>query len=205
MWRSIGAGATYVWRDRPLLVVVAMAVLPSFLVYPYVTFLPVFARDVFGSDENGYGYLAAAVGLGSLAGGAVVVLQSRTASMVPLMMWGCILYCLSIVAFTLVRDLWFGVAILCTAGFFHSIYSAFNSTIMQLLPSPDFRGRVMSLQTMTWGVTPFSAVIMGRMVDAWGAPNVVGVWVFVGAAVALIITLATRGLYRNEGGSATMG
>jgi predicted MFS family arabinose efflux permease len=204
MWRSIGAGAAYVWRDRPLLVVVLMAVLPSFLVYPYVTFLPVFARDVFNSDENGYGYLAAAVGLGSLAGGAVVVLQNRTASMVPLMMWGCVLYCLSIAAFTVVRDLWFGVAILCLAGVFHSIYSALNSTIMQLLPTPDFRGRVMSLQTMTWGVTPFSALAMGRMVDAWGAPIVVGSWVVVGAVVALVIILVTRRLYRNQDASATM-
>jgi MFS family permease len=204
MWRSIGAGAAYVWRDRPLRIVVAMAVLPSFLVYPYVTFLPVFARDVFGSDETGYGYLAAAVGVGSLFGGAVVVLQSRNARIVPLMMWGCVLYCLSIAAFTIVRDLWIGVAILCTAGVFHSIYSALNSTLMQLIPTPDFRGRVMSLQTMTWGVTPFSALAMGRMVDLWGAPVVVGSWVSAGLLVSMVVALSSRGLYRNWDASATM-
>jgi MFS family permease len=204
MWRSIGAGAAYVWRDRPLRIIVAMAVLPSFLVYPYVTFLPVFARDVFGSDETGYGYLAAAVGVGSLVGGAVVVLQNRSASMVPLMMWGCVLYCLAIAAFTIVRDLWFGVAILCAAGVFHSIYAALNSTLMQLLPSADFRGRVMSLQTMTWGVTPFSALLMGRMVDTWGAPVVVGSWVLAGFAVSTAVAIASRGLYRNLGASATI-
>ena len=46
-------------------VIVVAALLPSFLVYPYVTFLPVFARDILGSDQTGYGYLASAVGLGS--------------------------------------------------------------------------------------------------------------------------------------------
>lgn len=204
IWRSIGAGAAYVWRDRPLLVVVLMAVLPSFFVYPYVTFLPVFARDVFGSNETGYGYLAAAVGVGSLAGGVVVVLQAHGARMVPLMMWGCALYCLSIAVFAAARELWLGVAILCLAGVFHSIYSALNSTLMQLIPPPEFRGRVMSLQTMTWGVTPFSALAMGRMVDAWGAPAVVGGWVSLAFVISLVLTVATRRLYRDAGQSATM-
>jgi hypothetical protein len=75
---------------------------------------------------------------------------------------------------------------------------------MQLLPSADFRGRVMSLQTMTWGVTPFSALLMGRMVDAWGAPVVVGSWVLAGFVVSTMVAIASRGLYRNWSASATM-
>ena len=60
------------------------------------------------------------------------------------------------------------------AGIFHSIYSAFNASLMQMKAEPAYRSRVVSLQTMTWGLTPFAGLAMGKMIDHWGAPNVVG-------------------------------
>ena len=196
IFRSIGGGLAYVGRQRALLTVVMMAVLPSLLVYPYVTFLPVFARDVLGSNETGYGYLAASVGLGSLLGGALVAVRASRGRMGPAMVWSCLLYAAMIGAFTFARDLWVGVLFLCGAGVFHSIYSAFNASMMQLMPSPEFRSRVMSLQTMTWGVTPFSALLMGRMIDAWGAPHVVFGWVGACALVCLAVAMMSTEMRR---------
>jgi hypothetical protein len=77
VFASVASGLAYVVRDRRMAVIVSMAILPSLLVYPYVTFLPVFATDVLDSDEKAYGYLAASVGLGSLLGGALVAATSR--------------------------------------------------------------------------------------------------------------------------------
>ena len=68
VFASVASGLKYVVRDRRMALIVTMAILPSLLVYPYVTFLPVFATDVLKSDEKAYGYLAAAVGLGFVAG-----------------------------------------------------------------------------------------------------------------------------------------
>ncbi len=186
--RNIAGGVRYIAHDRRMLTIVVMALLPSFLVYPYVTFLPVFARDVLNSNESGYGYLAAAVGLGSLLGGGIVAFAAGKGRMGPSMMWTCLFYCLSVGAFTLSRNLWLSVSILAVAGVFHSVYSAFNASLMQLKADPEFRARVMSLQTMTWGVTPFAALLMGRTIDSWGAPHVVGAWMAGGAIVTLVIT-----------------
>jgi MFS family permease len=196
MLRSIVAGARYVVRDRRMAIIAVMAILPSILVYPYVTFLPVFARDVLHSDESGYGYLAAAVGLGSLLGGAVVAVAAGRGRMGPGMMWTCFFYCASVCAFTLSRNLLLSVAILSVAGVFHSVYSTLNASLMQLKAEPEFRSRVMSLQTMTWGVTPFSALIMGRMIDAWSAPPVVGIWMAIGAVITLVVTIFAREMRR---------
>jgi MFS family permease len=197
MLRSVVEGLGYVARNRCMLIIVVMALLPSLLVYPYVTFLPVFARDVLGSDEAGYGFLAAAVGLGSLLGGAIVACTAdRVRRMGPPMMWSCLLYVLVVGAFTLARDLWLAVAILAIAGVFHSIYSAFNAALMQLQVERAFRSRVMALQTMTWGVTPFAGLVMGRMIDAWGAPQVVAGWMVAAAAVTLLITVAAGEIRR---------
>ena len=112
------------------------------------------------------------------------------------MMWACFLYCMAIAAFSLTRSLWIAVAVLAVAGIFHSIYSAFNAALMQMKAEPAYRSRVVSLQTMTWGMTPFAGLLMGRMIDSWGAPNVVGSWMVLAAVLTLIITFSSRELRR---------
>lgn len=196
IFRSMAEGLGYVARDRKMLIIVVMALIPSVLVYPYVTYLPVFARDVMNSNEQGYGYLAAAVGLGSLLGGALVAFTSGRGRMGPGMMWACLLYCFAVLGFTFMRELWLGVAALVVAGVFHSIYSALNASLMQLEVQFEYRSRVMSLQTMMWGATPFAGLAMGRMIDSWGAPNVVGAWLAVAAAITLVIAIASREMRR---------
>lgn len=193
---SVASGLAYVVRDRRMAIIVTMAILPSILVYPYVTFLPVFAIDVLKSDEKAYGYLAAAVGLGSLLGGAIVAMTSNRERIGQGMMWACFFYCAAVGVFTLTRNLWLAVAVLAVAGIFHSIYSAFNASLMQMKAAPEYRSRVVALQTMTWGLTPFAGLLMGQMIDVWGAPHVVGGWMVVAAAATLVITLASRELRR---------
>jgi len=196
MFRSIGGGLRYVIRDRRMLVIVFMGLLPSIVVYPYVTFLPVFARDVLGSDGLGYGFLAAAVGVGSLVGGIFVAVTSNRARLGPGMMWSCLLYCLSVGVFSLMGQLWLAVGVLAVAGVFHSVYSALNSSLMQLKAEPEFRGQVMSLQTMMWGLTPFTALIMGRMIDHWGAPPVVFWWMALASGITLLTLVASKEMRR---------
>lgn len=193
---SIGAGLRYVAADRAMLVIVLMGLLPSLLVYPYVTFLPVFARDVLGSNESGYGYLAAAVGLGSLFGGAMVAFRDGNGPKGRGMVVACFLYCASVAAFALTKDLWLAVAALAVAGVFHSIYAALQAALMQLRAEPAFRSRVLSLQTMMWGTTPFAALLMGRMIDAWGAPAVVFAFMVAASLVSLAIGVLSRELRR---------
>ncbi|MBK6661299.1 MAG: hypothetical protein IPG47_00575 [Thermoflexaceae bacterium] len=102
-------------------------------------------------------------------------------------------YSAAIGAFALSQNLLLSIGILAIAGVFHSIYSALNSSLMQLKADEAYRGQVMSLQTMMWGTTPFAALMMGRMIDNWGAQHVVGAWM----AVAVVITLVVA-LFSNE-------
>ncbi len=196
VFSSMVSGMAYVWRDRRMLVIVAMAILPSVLVYPYVTFLPVFAKDVLHSGATGYGYLAAAVGLGSLLGGAVVASTSGSARMGQRMLWTCLLYCVSVAGFSFMGNLLLAVGALAVAGIFHSIYSALNGAMMQIKADPEYRSRVVSLQTMTWGLTPFAGLLMGAMIDHWGAPHVVFGWMAVAAAATLLIIVTSREMRR---------
>jgi MFS family permease len=190
---NMAAGLKYTWRDKRMQMIVGMGLLPSILVYPYVTFLPVFSRDVLGSDETGYGYLAASVGLGSLAGGTLVALRaSGKQKMGMSMIWTCLCYAAAVGAFTLMRNLWLAVAMLAVAGFFHSMYSAYQASLMQLQADPKFRSRIMALQTTMWGITPFAALVMGQMIDHWDAAKVVGAWMAAAVLITVVVGATSR-------------
>lgn len=193
---NIAGGLSYVFRDRRMLLIVTMAVLPSVLVYPYVTFLPVFATDVLHSNQTGYGFLASAVGAGSLIGGVIVASTAGRGRMGPGMMWACLLYCVSVAGFALMRDLWLAVAALAVAGIFHSVYSALNGSLLQLKAEPEYRSRVVSLQTMMWGLTPFAGEVMGKMIDTWGAPHVVFGWMVVAAVLTVVVLVFSSEMRR---------
>lgn len=196
VFSSITGGLRYIVRDRRMLIIVFMALVPSIIVYPYVTFLPVFSRDVLDSGSFGYGMLAASVGLGSLAGGIFVAVTSNRVFMGQGMLWGCLLYAVSVGAFALMGNLWLAVGALTVAGMFHSVYSALNASLMQLKAEAAFRSQVMSLQTMTWGMTPFAALLMGRMIDRWSAPPVVASWMLVAALITLATIVLSKELRR---------
>ncbi|MGK2964088.1 MAG: MFS transporter [Tepidiformaceae bacterium] len=195
-FRSIAGGMAYVVRDRRMLIIIVMAILPGFLVYPYVSFLPVYAVDVLNSDATAYGYLAASVGLGSLLGGVFVATRLKGGRMGTTMMWACFLYCLAVVAFTFTRHLPLALVALAVAGIFHSVYAALNSSLMQLKAEPEFRSRVLALQTMTFGITPFAALAMGEAIERWSFPPVVAIWVGVGAILTLVLTFGSREIRR---------
>jgi MFS family permease len=195
-FRSVAGGFRYVARDRTVRPIVALAVVPSALIFPYVSFLPVFARDVLGSDQQGYGLLASSVGLGSVIGGVLIALQDSTEGMGRRILTGVVLYISGIFLFTLMRDLWLAMAALVVVGFFLTTFSATHQALLQTVPVPEFRSRVIALQSMFQGLTPFSALFMGLMIDRWGAPRVVEGYLVLAALAVLAIAVGSRELRR---------
>jgi hypothetical protein len=49
---------------------------------------------------------------------------------------------------------------------------------------------------MTSGITPFAGLLMGLMIDRWGAPHVVAAWMAAAAAITLTITVVSREMRR---------
>ncbi len=196
LFRSVGKGMRYVVRSRRMLAIVGMGVLPSLFIYPYVTFLPVFATDVLKSNETAYGLLAASVGLGSLVGGVVAAMWKSGRKMGPSMLYSCFFYALAVGAFALSRNLLLAIFMLAIAGVFHSIYSALQASLMQLQAEPEFRSRVMSLQVMMGGLTPFAGLAMGRMIDGWSAPPVVFAFMMMACITTVAVALISREIRR---------
>ena len=135
-------------------------------------------------------------GGGTFVGGGLVAFTSGRFKMGSIMVWTCVIYSLFVMAFALSTHVWLSVILLTLAGVFFSVYQAFNASLMQLKAEPEYRSRVMSLQTMTWGTTPFAALLMGKLIDAYGAPHIVALFTAVAALVAAVVAVFAREVRR---------
>ena len=62
--QNLVEGLRYCYRTKPILTQLMIAAVPTIFAYPYMNFLPSFARDVYGIGPGGLGLLMTVMGLG---------------------------------------------------------------------------------------------------------------------------------------------
>jgi MFS family permease len=70
--RSMGEGLRYVWREKSILQLIVMSLIPNFVFQPLVFVLPIFTTEVLGRGAGSGGALAAAIGGGGIVAAALI-------------------------------------------------------------------------------------------------------------------------------------
>ena len=191
---SIMDGVHYARSHPDVRLLVLMAGLPSLLVYPYVTYIPVFAKDVLHTGSTGYGFLASAVGYGSIIGAVLAANLTRIERRGQILVWTTFVYMALVAVFALSNVYLLSFSILVLAGIANSIYLMFNQVMVQLIVDDEYRGRVLSLYMMVASITPFSALFMGLLIDVFGPQETVFCFSGLAAAIVLLIGITSRRL-----------
>jgi predicted MFS family arabinose efflux permease len=77
-----------------------------------------------------------------------------------------------------------------------SFYVNVNTMIQNEVPDA-FRGRVMSLYTLTFmGITPLGALLLGAIAERAGTPDALAIYGFITGALGVLILLRWRGVWR---------
>jgi MFS family permease len=71
-WQDTLEGLRYIRQSQPILGTLLITMVMNFLAFPYMTVLPVFARDVLNQGPVGLGILGASSGLGAFLGFLVI-------------------------------------------------------------------------------------------------------------------------------------
>jgi MFS family permease len=187
-------GISYARSHPDVLLLVVMAGLPSLLVYPYVQFIPVFAKDVLHTGSLGFGFLASAVGYGSIVGALIAANLTQIKKRGQILVWTTFVYMALVTGFALSNNYALSFGLLVVAGIANSIYLMFNQVMIQLTVHDEYRGRVLSLYVMTSGITPFSALLMGALIDAFGAQVTVACFTGLASAIVLVIGITSKRL-----------
>jgi MFS family permease len=176
MWDELSTGLKYVRDQKDVLTLTSLALASTFLGVPLLTFLPVFARNVFNADVGQYSQMMAWSGIGAIAGALVVAWLGRFRHMGRVALSIQLASGLLTVAFAVTRNLWVShVLLLCTGAAMMIVFSLLTS-LVQLIAPNEMRGRVMSAYMVAFrGGMPLGSLVTGVVVDQAGAPLAIAI------------------------------
>ena len=148
----------------------------AFLGLPLLTFLPVFAREVFHGDIGRYSEMMSFSGAGAVVGALIVAWLGRFKHMGRTLLMVQAFYGLLIAGFALSRTLWVNELILFCASFSAVIVTAMTTSLVQLIVPDHLRGRVVSIYMVALrGGMPLGSLASGYAATFVGVPMVLGV------------------------------
>jgi predicted MFS family arabinose efflux permease len=193
---SLRGGFGYVRRTRIVLALLLIALFPPFLIYPYVQFFAVFVTDVLGRGSTEFGLLSAAVGFGSLFGTVYVALTAHRGGRGRVLVLATMIYTALVMLFTFQREYWPAFGVLVLAGIFNAVYGAVCNSLIQQTVDDRFRGRVMSLYTMTFAMIPFGGLLMGVVVSIYGTPTAFAAFTATASALCALVFITNPRIRR---------
>lgn len=155
--RSILEGLAYVRADRTILLLVLIALVPTFFGQPYLTLLALFAYTVFQIGPEGLGMLTSFAALGSVLGALILAGLPGVASSGRWMLVFLIAFGALLVGFALNPLLALAPAFLLGVGAMQIAYNASNNTILQMRLPNHVRGRVTSILLLNRGLVQLGA------------------------------------------------
>jgi predicted MFS family arabinose efflux permease len=176
--RSVGQdlreGLQFVRREKRVQALVALVAAASFFGFPYLTMMPVFARDVFHIGPGGLGGLLALSGGGSVAGALILAARSGRSGKGKLAVGAGVTFAASLILFALSPGLAVAGPALVAAGWGMVTLIAPVNTLVQSIVPDELRGRVMSLYSLVLlGMMPLGNMLVGSLAQAIGTPGAV--------------------------------
>lgn len=169
-----------------------LACIPSLFVFPYISFMSVYAKDVLEIGPQGLGLLMATSGAGAVVGGLLVASARNHTGAGKRLIAFTFVYCGTIAVFAASSVLAISLPVLFAAGLLGSFFMSGNNALLQHLIADDVRGRVMGTYMLTWGLMPLGALPMGFAADH------VGIQASTIGGTAVCLALVGLLAYRNR-------
>jgi len=173
MMQELKHGLSYVREEHSIMALMVLGAATTFFGIPMLTLLPVFAKEVFGSDVEGYSKLLAFSGAGAVVGSMVVAWLGRFPRMglTTLLVEAGLGILLTIVAQT--RSLSATYFLLFVTGVALMIAISTIMSLVQLIAPNEMRGRVMSIYLVAFrGGMPLGSLVSGFFASRTSASTV---------------------------------
>ncbi|MGA2593768.1 MAG: MFS transporter [Bryobacteraceae bacterium] len=170
---GVKQGIGFVRNQGAMVGLIALAFCMTALAIPMITFLPVFAKDVFHRGPATFTILLSCSGAGSVTGALIVAAmgniqnKGRVALLMLLLLGG------GMAGFALSKSVAGSCVLLFVAG--AALMGVFSmiSSLVQLITANEMRGRVMSVYNVAFrGGMPLGSLATGWLVPIFSAPHV---------------------------------
>jgi MFS family permease len=168
--QSIIEGWKFSWRNEAVRASLLIVVFASLFIIPFMTLLPVFARDILKVGAHGQGLLLSAMGLGALCSSVFIASCGDRLPRINLMLGGVGFYGLIIVCFALSPWFELSLVLMGMVGIVHVTSHALAQTVIQTYSPSEFRGRTMAIFHMTHVVLLAGGIVIGALSSLVDAP-----------------------------------
>jgi MFS family permease len=171
--KDIKAGLSYVAHNRLILVLLGVMLATVVLSTPFQSLLPVFVVDVYGLESEAFGLLVSMIGLGSLVGSLGIAAIGRWRRGLLVILGGFMAsFALMLVAVIPIYSVAVGVMVLVGLG--NIAPMALITALIMERSDEHYRGRMMSIIMLMWGLMPLGVMPLGVAVDAIGGRQTIG-------------------------------
>jgi MFS family permease len=184
---SIIEGWKFSWQNEIVRAALLITILASLFVVPFMTLLPVFARDILAVGATGQGLLLTGMGVGALTSAVILASFGDRIPRGMFMLGGVIVNGLGVIVFAF--SPWFNLSMLMmvVAGATTVCSHALVQTVLQTYSPPEFRGRTIALFHMGQVVFTVGSMLIGTLAAFFGTQWAVAVMGGAGVLAMLAI------------------
>ena len=191
-WSHLVDGFRYARHHTDVRRVLTVMAAATFANMPVLVLAPVFADQIFHRGSQGLGFLLAAMGIGAVVGTLGLARSGQATNLQPIIAYSGIAMGAVTIAFAL--SPWYTLSLVIMPLIGYSVFRQMASanTTIQTLILDEYRGRIMSMYSMTIvGLGPFGSLAAGALAGRFGAraTTVLGGIVAVVSAAAFAWTL----------------
>jgi len=173
---SLREGLAFIGRTPAMKALILLAFAGSFLAFPLLTFLPVYAKLVFARDVRAYGRFLTFFGIGAVLGAIVAARLSHSSRKGERAVASQVAFAALIVAFAISRNFQLSCVLLFLAGGALSIVFTMLMSLVQTIVTDDMRGRVGSVYMLAFrGAIPLGNFAAGAIAARTGPTAVLAV------------------------------
>ena len=187
LWEDIKEGLGWLWSQHLLRTLVMMAGVINLITFAIIAIFVLYAQDILGVEDVGYGLLLAALGLGGLLGALIaptVVRVVGPGNTLRIVMGSAAALT---GVFVLISDAWLAGVIMGLYGLTSTGWNVVSVSLRQSLTPDQLRARVAgAARLLAWGTQPIGALLGGALAAAIGLRSVFAMSALVYAAMIVI-------------------
>lgn len=180
-WDNIKEGIRYIRRETTLLLIIVFVLMVAMLSMPFQLLLPVLSDEVLKVGEAQSGLLMSLSGAGAIVGSLVLAsLPNRKRGI--MMLISSVVMGVALVFFAFSSSWPTSVTLIIFIGLAQTGQMTLGFTLLQYYTEDEYRGRVMSIIIMQFGLVSFGTFLAGVIAESIGIQ-----WAIGGFAMVLVL------------------
>jgi predicted MFS family arabinose efflux permease len=188
-WENLLAGLSYVRHHRLISGLLLLSASGGIFGYSFTTVLPSFVDQILSGEVESYSTLLFGLGIGGIIGtGTTGFLKAKTSpwtvqSIVAIGTGA------GLVLFSQTTTLLSSVAAICILGLFTAVFRTSNNAFIQQSVEDQYRGRVMSIHQLSWGITSIGGLFTGALSSYAGVSTALMIsgLLFLALSIAIVV------------------